>query len=185
LDLFFSLSNILSPQIYFSQCCDIKIGRVLYEKVSDKISRINNRKMNSPKFSQIFGPKTANFVEKKHCISYVYNNCRPPVADQYPAHRHKSISTGAQYITLDNKMKCLNVAVFFWQPHECNWDCIFVGTTNSKPPAPISMIDQSEKLSRSHVQFITLCFGGPQLCCAFYQPRQAARIWCRKTNFLI
>jgi hypothetical protein len=56
--------------------------------------------------------------------------------------------------------------------------------TNSKPPGPIIVIDQSEILSRSHVQFITLFSGGAQLCCAFHQPRQAARIWCKKTNFL-
>jgi hypothetical protein len=58
------------------------------------------------------------------------------------------------------------------------------GTTNSKPPGPIIMIDQLEILSLRQVQFITLVFGGAQLCCAFYQPRHAARIWCRKTNFL-
>jgi hypothetical protein len=29
------------------------------------------------------------------------------------------------------------------------------------------MIDQSEILSRSQVQFITLFFGGAQLCCDF------------------
>jgi hypothetical protein len=29
------------------------------------------------------------------------------------------------------------------------------------------MIDQSEILSRSQVQFITLFFGGAQLCCVF------------------
>jgi hypothetical protein len=46
------------------------------------------------------------------------------------------------------------------------------------------MINKSEILSRSQVQFITLFFGGAHLCCTFYQPRQAARIWCRKTNFL-
>jgi hypothetical protein len=46
------------------------------------------------------------------------------------------------------------------------------------------MIDQSEILSRSHVQFITLFFEGAQLCCAFHRPLEAARIWCRKTNFL-
>jgi len=33
------------------------------------------------------------------------------------------------------------------------------------------MIDQSEILSRSKVQFITPFFGGAQLCCDFYQPR--------------
>jgi hypothetical protein len=30
----------------------------------------------------------------------------------------KSISTGAQYVTLDNKIKCLSLAFFFWQPHQ-------------------------------------------------------------------
>jgi hypothetical protein len=44
-----------------------------------------------------------------------------------------------------------------------------MGTTNSKPPGPIIIIDQSEILSRSHIQFSTLFFGGAQLCCAFYQ----------------
>jgi hypothetical protein len=48
------------------------------------------------------------------------------------------------------------------------------GTANSKPPGPIIMIDQLEILSLSQVQFITLVFGGAQLCHAFYQPRQAA-----------
>jgi len=76
---------------------------------------------------------------------------------------------------------------FFANPtnKNCNWNCIYVGTTNSKPLGPIIMIDQSEILSCSQVQFITLFFfGGAQLCCTFHQPRQAARIWCRKTNFL-
>jgi hypothetical protein len=39
------------------------------------------------------------------------------------------------------------------------------------------MIDQSEILSHSQVQFITLVFGGAQLCCDFYETRQATRIW--------
>jgi hypothetical protein len=43
------------------------------------------------------------------------------------------------------------------------------------PPGPIIMIDQSEILSRGQVQFITLFFGGAQMCCAFYQPLQAAQ----------
>ncbi len=37
----------------------------------------------------------------------------------------------------------------------------------AKPPRPIIMIDLSEILSRSQVQFITLFFGGAQLRCAF------------------
>ncbi len=41
-----------------------------------------------------------------------------------------------------------------------------MGTTNSKPPGPIITINQSEILSCSHVQFITLFFGGAELCWA-------------------
>jgi hypothetical protein len=37
------------------------------------------------------------------------------------------------------------------------------GTTNTKPPGPIIVIDQAEILSRSQVQFITLSLGGAQL----------------------
>ncbi len=48
----------------------------------------------------------------------------------------------------------------------------------------IIIIDQSEILSRSQVQFITLFVGGAQLCFSLYQPRQAAYIWCRQTHFL-
>jgi hypothetical protein len=58
------------------------------------------------------------------------------------------------------------------------------GTINSKPPEPNIVIDQSEILSRSQVQSITLFLGGTQLCCAFYEPREAVRIWCKKINFL-
>jgi hypothetical protein len=91
----------------------------------------------------------------------------------------KRISTRAQYVSLDNKMKCLSIAVFFLATPTINydWNCICVGTTNSKPPGPIILINQSEILNSSQVQFITLFFGGAKLCCNFYQPRQAARIW--------
>ncbi len=44
------------------------------------------------------------------------------------------------------------------------------------------MIDQSEILIRSQVQFITLFFGGAQLCCTFYQPRQAPQILVHKNQ---
>jgi len=40
------------------------------------------------------------------------------------------------------------------------------GTTNSKPPAPIIMMGQSETLSSSQIVFITLVFAGAQRCCA-------------------
>jgi len=67
-----------------------------------------------------------------------------------------------------------------------------MGTTNSKPPQPIIMIDQSKILSRSQVQFfITLFLGGAQLCSAFYQAQQAAWIdaekpisWAKPAHFL-
>jgi hypothetical protein len=54
------------------------------------------------------------------------------------------------------------------------------GLTNSKPAGPIMVIDQSKILSGSQAQFITLFLEGVQLCCAFYHPWQAARIWCGK-----
>jgi hypothetical protein len=54
------------------------------------------------------------------------------------------------------------------------------GTTNSKQPGPIIMIDQSEILSRSQVQFITLFCGGVQLCYAFYQPHKLHEFGAKK-----
>jgi hypothetical protein len=67
----------------------------------------------------------------------------------------KSISTGAQYVTLDNKIKCLSLAVFFLASNptneNCNWNCIYVGITYSKPPGPIIMINQSELLIQSNL----------------------------------
>jgi len=64
------------------------------------------------------------------------------------------------------KLNVLSCFFFFWQPHRlnCDWNCIYVGNTSSKPPGPISTIDQSEILRRSQVQFITLFFGGATLC---------------------
>jgi hypothetical protein len=103
-------------------------------------------------------------------------------------HLSKSISNGAQYVSLDSKLKCLSLALFSGNStNKTGTPCAYTwGTTNSKPPGPIIMIDESEIiLSRSQVQFSTLFFGGVQLCCAFHQPRQAAaRIWCETTNFL-
>jgi hypothetical protein len=82
----------------------------------------------------------------------------------------ESISNRTQYVTLNSKIKCLSLAFFFRKPTNktetrtaYSW-----GTTNSKPPGPIIVIDESEILSRSQVQVITLFLGGEQLCCAFY-----------------
>jgi hypothetical protein len=56
-----------------------------------------------------------------------------------------------------------------------------MGTTNSKPPGPMIMINQSEILSRNQVQIMTLFSGGAQLCCAFDQPQQTAQICVEKS----
>jgi hypothetical protein len=76
-------------------------------------------------------------------------------------------------------MKCLSLAVLFLATPPMKLELQIHGELliANKPPGPIIVIDQSEILSRSQVQFITL-LGGAQLCCAFHQPRQAARIWC-------
>jgi hypothetical protein len=42
------------------------------------------------------------------------------------------------------------------------------------------MINESEMLNRIQVQFITLFFGGAQLCCAFHQPWQHTNLVQKK-----
>jgi hypothetical protein len=44
-------------------------------------------------------------------------------------------------------------------------ETVYMGTSNNKARRPIIVIDQS-RMSRSHVQFITLFLGGAQLSCA-------------------
>jgi hypothetical protein len=63
----------------------------------------------------------------------------------------KSISISAQYGTLDNKIKSLRLAFCFGNPtyKTVTGTAYMWGTTNSKPPGPIIMIDQSEILSCS------------------------------------
>jgi hypothetical protein len=77
----------------------------------------------------------------------------------------KDISKGAQYVTLDSKIKCLSLV--FGGGGATNKTKIGTaytwGSINSKLPGPIIIIDQSEKLSFSQVQFITLFLGGAQL----------------------
>ncbi len=84
-------------------------------------------------------------------------------------------------MTLDSKIKCLSLAFYFDNPtNNTETGTAYTGgTTNSKPPGPIIVIDQSEILSRSQMQCTTLFLGGAQLCCPFHEPRQAAQIWCR------
>jgi hypothetical protein len=43
------------------------------------------------------------------------------------------------------------------------------------------MINQSEILNRSHLQFITLFFGGAQLCCAFTSHSQLQEFGAKKS----
>jgi hypothetical protein len=92
----------------------------------------------------------------------------------------------AEYVTLDSKIKCLCLTVFFGgNPTNKTQTAYTWATINTKPPGPIIVIDQREILSRNQVQFSTHFLGGAQLCCAFHnQPPQAAQIWCRKANFL-
>jgi hypothetical protein len=93
----------------------------------------------------------------------------------------------SQCVTLDSKIKCLSLADFFFGDPT---NKTVTGTaytdelliTCCLPPRPIIMINQSEILSHSQVQFITLFFGGAQLCCAFHQPWRPAQIWCRKNQ---
>ncbi len=90
-----------------------------------------------------------------------------------------SISAGAQYVTLDNKIKCLNLAVFFTNPTNKTG----TGMAYTWGLLIANHLDQSlqlTNLSRSQVQFITLVFGAAQLCCAFYQLWQAARFGAEK-----
>jgi len=95
--------------------------------------------------------------------------------------KYYNISTSSQYVTLDNKIKCLSLAFFF----------LFFGNPTNRTVTLYTWellianhLDQSKILSCSQVQLITLFFGGAQLCCAFYQPWQTAWIWCKKTSFL-
>jgi hypothetical protein len=86
---------------------------------------------------------------------------------------YKRISNGAQYVTLHK-----------YFPHP-SWGLILfcnptqktetrtanrLGTTNSKPPGPIIMMDQSETPTTSQIIFIRLFSVGAQRVCAFYQP---------------
>jgi hypothetical protein len=47
----------------------------------------------------------------------------------------KSISNGAPYVTLDSKIKCLSLALFFGNPTNKTETAYTWETTNSKPPA--------------------------------------------------
>ncbi len=86
-------------------------------------------------------------------------------------HETKSISIGAQYVTLDSKIKMSKFSSFFWATPPMKLELQIHGGL-----LIANHLDQSEILSRSQVQFITLFSGSAQLCCTFHQPRQAARI---------
>jgi hypothetical protein len=54
----------------------------------------------------------------------------------------------AEYVTLDSKIKCLCLAVFFGgNPTNKTQTAYTWATTNTKPPGPIIVIDQREILS--------------------------------------
>jgi hypothetical protein len=90
-------------------------------------------------------------------------------------------------VTLDNKIKCLSLALFFVgnPTNETVTGAAYVwGILFSKPPGPFIMIDQSEILNCSYVQLIILFFGDAQTVLRLFPARQAAGIWCRKSNSL-
>jgi hypothetical protein len=77
-------------------------------------------------------------------------------------------------VTLDNKIKCLSLAVFFFWGQKATNETVtgtayIWGILTSKPPGPFIMIDQSEILNCSYVQFITLFFGDAQTVLSFSQ----------------
>ncbi len=127
----------------------------------------------------------SDFQNKSH-----WNNSKSHYNCSF-SQRDSSIKNYLEHLSMSlwiTKIKCLSLAVFLLATPTnktvtgiaYTWGLLIA----NQPPGLIIMIDQSEILSRSQVQFITLFFGGAQLCCAFFQPQQAARIWCRKTNFL-
>jgi hypothetical protein len=56
-----------------------------------------------------------------------------------------------------------------------------LGTTNSKPPGPIIMIDQSKIRITMRSYFLHSSLAGAQRCCAFNQPQQTEQTCRRKT----
>jgi hypothetical protein len=52
-----------------------------------------------------------------------------------------------------------------------------LGTTNTKPPAPIIMMGQSETLLSSHIIFITLFSAGAHRFSAIYRPPQTVELY--------
>jgi len=59
-----------------------------------------------------------------------------------------------------------------------------LGPTASKPPGQIIIMDESEILSSSQVQFITLFFGGAQLVATFTSHGKVQEFGAEKTNLL-
>ncbi len=59
-----------------------------------------------------------------------------------------------------------------------------LGSTNSEPPGPIIMMNQSQTLTSSQIVFITSFCAGVQRCCAFHQPQQTPRLcWAKPACF--
>jgi hypothetical protein len=77
------------------------------------------------------------------------------------AFEHKSISSSAQYVTLQKYISHPSIVISFSKPTNKtktgtanSWE-----TTNSKPLGPNIMIGQSEIVSGNHIIFITLFSG--------------------------
>jgi hypothetical protein len=129
----------------------------------------------------VFMYKSHLNIESDNFMNHVNKGCFPLFICL------KSIPTDAQYVTLDNKIKCMSLAVVFF----CNpTNKSVTGTANTWELLLANHLDQSLWSTNQKYwpavrsNLLHSFFEGAQLCCAFYQPRQAALIWCRKTNFL-
>ncbi len=80
-----------------------------------------------------------------------------------------SISSGAQYVALDKYFSHPSLVIYFFATPPIILKLGQQISTNSNPPGPIIMIDQSETLISSEIVFIALFSAGAQRCCVFYQ----------------
>jgi hypothetical protein len=98
--------------------------------------------------------------------------------------RVKPLRTSPQVLSMSLwiiKLNVLSLPFFFLFGNPTNKTLTGTAYTSIKPPGPITVINQSENTeSQSGPIYYTLFFGGAQLCCTIYLPRQGARIWCRK-----
>jgi hypothetical protein len=99
----------------------------------------------------------------------------------------KSIFTGAQYVTLDNKIKMSTFScLFFGNPtnKSVSGTAYMWGLLNSKPPEPILMIDNHRYWAAVRSNLLRTVLEVHNCVAPCTSHGQAPQIWCRKTNFL-